>query len=219
MKTCDKTNISIYSIVRRLPNATFELSTGESKEITLIREFIACKQKVHNRGRPPESFLNELVDWGATAPGSIFLRNDKFDIYSSVVQELGPWQSDMHRRAAMLEVLRVLGGFESSWNWDAGRDTTNPTSNTPCTEEAGIFQCSGNSMSFSPTLKSLLLSTGSDGSCQSFIETTKRDHRFAIEYCARLIRFTTKHHGPIKNRHINPWLRRDAVQEFQGFLE
>jgi hypothetical protein len=92
----------------------------------LTREFIACKQKVHNRGRPPESFLHELVDWGTTAPESIFLRNDKFDIYSSVVRELGPWQHDTHRRAAMLEVLRVLGGFESSWDWDAGRDTTNP---------------------------------------------------------------------------------------------
>lgn len=23
---------------------------------------------------------------------------------------------------------------------------------------------------------------------------------------------------PIKNLHINPWLRRDAVQEFMGFL-
>jgi hypothetical protein len=29
----------------------------------------------------------------------------------------------------MLEVLRVLAGFESSWDWEAGRHVTNPTSN------------------------------------------------------------------------------------------
>jgi hypothetical protein len=115
-------------------------------------------------------------------------------------------------------VLRVLAGFESSWNWTAGVDTTNPTSNTACTEEAGIFQCSGNSMTFSPSLKELLLGTGADGTCLSFITTTKQNHRFAIEYCARLIRFTTNHHGPIKRKEINPWLNRDAVDELQGFL-
>lgn len=184
----------------------------------MTRQFFACRAKVFNRGRAPESFLNELLDWGIEAPDEIFARNDKFDVYSSVVQELGPWQGDLHRRAAMLEVLRVLGGFESSWRWEAGVDTTNPSSNTPCTEEAGIFQCSGNSMGLSPTLKELLLSTGADGTCASFIVTTKANHSFAIEYCARLLRLTTKHHGPIKGRHINEWLRRDAVSEFQGCL-
>lgn len=171
-----------------------------------------------NRGRAPDSFLDELVDWGVTAPSEVFVRNDRVDIYSSVMPQLGPLQGDLHRRAVMLEVLRVLGGFESSWSWIAGVDTTNPTSNTPCTEEAGIFQCSGNSMSFSPTLKELLLRTGADGTCLSFIKTTKTNHQFAIEYCAHLIRYTTKHHGPIKREEIHPWLRRDAVDELQGFL-
>lgn len=180
--------------------------------------FVACKQKVHNRGRPPDSFLDELVAWGRSAPAEVFAKNDKFDIYSSVVKQLGPWQGELHRRAVMLEALRVLGGFESSWDWKAGVDTTNPTSDTPCTEEAGLFQCSGNSMAFSPTLKALLVSAGVDGSCSAFIATTKNNHTFAIEYCARLIRFTTKHHGPIKGLHIHPWLRRDAVAEFQGLL-
>ena len=184
----------------------------------MARQFIACKQQVFNRGRPPESFLNELTDWALRAPLEIFTRNDRFDVYSSVVSQLGPWQGDVHRRAVMLEVLRVLGGFESSWTWTEGVDVNNPTSNTPCTEEAGIFQCSGNSMSFSPTLKALLVATGSNGTCESFITTTKTDHVFAIEYCARLLRFTTKHHGPIKGGHFHEWLRRDAVLEFQGFL-
>lgn len=184
----------------------------------MARQFTACKEKVSNRGRPPDAFLDDLVDWGISAPAHVFAKNDKFDIYSSIVQELCPWQSDLHRRAVMLEALRVLGGFESSWNWDEGVDITNPTSNTPCTEEAGIFQCSGNSMDIDPSLKTLLVATGADGSCDSFITTTKADHVFAIGYCARLIRFTTKHHGPIKGKFINPWLRRDAVAEFQAFL-
>ena len=182
------------------------------------RQFDACKQKVHNRGKAPDLFLNELVDWAKTAPDEIFKKNEKFDIYSSVVKQLGPWESELYRRASMLEVLRVLGGFESSWNWSAGVDVTNPSSNTPCTEEAGIFQCSGNSMGFSPTLRQLLLDAGGDGNCASFIVISKENHKFAIEYCARLIRFTTKHHGPIKNQHIHSWLRRDAVQEFLKYI-
>jgi len=184
----------------------------------MSRTFTACKQPVHNRGKAPDAFLNEIIDWCLTAPNEIFERNEVFDIYSSVVGDLGPWSGLAHRRAAMLEVLRVLGGFESSWRWNAGRDPDNPNPDTICNEEAGIFQCSGDSMNFSRSLKDLLLATGSDGTCQSFIPTTKSNHRFAIEYCARLIRFTTRHHGPIRDKHINPWLRRDAVDEFMRFL-
>src|SRR5262245_41441075 len=182
------------------------------------RHFVACKQRVHNRGVAPDAFLNELVDWGQNAAEEIFQENDRFDIYSSVAEELGPWDGALHRRAAMLEVLRVLGGFESSWDWNAGRDVTNPNSNTACTEEAGIFQCSGDSMNFGLSLKTLLVVASADGSCESFIKTTKMNHRFAIEYCARLLRFTTKHHGPVRDRHINPWLRRDAAAELIEFL-
>jgi len=182
--------------------------------------FVACLQKVHNRGAPPVAFLDELLAWGRSADEAIFLGNNVFDIYSSVVNALGPWRSDAHRRAALLEVLRVLGGFESSWDWEAGRDTTNPDSNTLCTEEAGMFQCSGNSMAFSPALKQLLLAAdaGSDGGCASFIRTTKSNHAFAIDYCARLLRITTRHHGPVRDGFIHSWLRRDAVDEFMRFL-
>jgi hypothetical protein len=162
--------------------------------------------------------LNELIDWAMGAPDEIFEKNNRTDIYSNVAPELGPWESITHRKAVMLEVLRVLGGFESSWNWNAGVDTTNPNSNTPCTEEAGIFQCSGDSMAFDAQLKNMLHQAAGDDSCESFINTTKSNHKFAIEYCARLIRFTVNHHGPIKEKKINPWLRRDAVSEFMGFL-
>ncbi len=184
----------------------------------MTRVFQATKQKVHNRGVPPDSFLNELVDWGVSAPDSVFVKNGNLDIYSSIAPELGPWSNLLQRRAAMLEALRVLAGFESSWNWNAGVDTTNPTSNTPCTEEAGAFQCSGNSMSLDPGLKQLLAEAAGASTCEAFIAQTKSNHRFAIDYCARLIRLTTNHHGPIKHKHINPWLRRDAAEEFAVFL-
>lgn len=184
----------------------------------MSRTFLACKSAVHNRGIPPDSFLNELIDWAIVAPDEIFARNDKHDIYFNIVCDLGPWNSLRHRKAAMLEVLRVLGGFESSWNWTEGVDTTNPNSNTPCTEEAGIFQCSGDSMSFDSSLKQLLIQATAASDCDTFRVETKSNHKFAIEYCARLIRFTVNHHGPIKRKEINPWLRRDAVAEFESFL-
>ena len=183
-----------------------------------MRNYVACLHPVLNRGAPPVAFLDELVDWGRQAQDEIFARNERRDIYGSVVEQLGPWTGDRNRRAAMLEVLRVLGGFESSWDWTAGRDVTNPASNMACTEEAGIFQCSGDSMAFDPSLRQLLLSSGGDGSCDSFRARTKADHRFAIEYCARLLRFTTAHHGPIVHHELHAWIRSDAVAEFETFL-
>lgn len=185
----------------------------------MAREFVACKKKVFNRGVAPDSFLNELIDWARQAPNEIFERNDNHDIYSSVASDLGPYSSLLHRKAVMLEVLRVLGGFESSWDFNEGVDPNNPTSTTPCTEEAGIFQCSGNSMGFDSSLKSLLRkASGGKTDCKTFITVSKSDHQFAFEFCARLLRFTVNHHGPVKRKEINPFLRRDAVSEFQGFL-
>lgn len=184
----------------------------------MVRHFEACKHKVKNRGVPPDSFLNEMIDWAKDAPDEIFEENEIHDIYSNVVNELGPWRNLLHRKAAMLEVLRVLGGFESSWHWGEGVDTTNPDSNTSCTEEAGIFQCSGNSMSFDPSLKSLLRGVSGQTDCSTFKIETKSNHPFAIEYCARLLRFTVNHHGPVKHKEINEWIRKDAMLELEGFL-
>lgn len=184
----------------------------------MSRNFVACASLVHNRGTPPNSFLNEIIDWARQAPDQIFAPNQRHDIYSNIVGELGPWKNLQHRKAAMLEVLRVLGGFESSWNWAEDADITNPKSNTPCTAEAGLFQCSGDSMSFDPSLKNLLFDATGKNNCKTFRAETKTNHSFAIEYCARLIRFTVNHHGPIKHKAINPWLRKDAVAEFETFI-
>jgi hypothetical protein len=183
------------------------------------RHFFACRKKVLNRGEPPVAFLEQLVDWGVSAPDEIFSPMDRADIYSVVKDELGPWANDLERRAAMLEVLRVLAGFESSWDWNAGRDVTNPNSNTSCTEEAGILQCSGDSMAFDHSLKALFQAVSGRTDCDTFRATTKANHPFALEYCARLLRFTVKHHGPVRDNHIQPELRRDAMAELLGFLQ
>jgi hypothetical protein len=160
--------------------------------------FRATKQKVLNRGVPPDSFLNELIAWGGTAPDELFAPNENADVYSSVVEVLGPGQGLPHRRAAMLEVMRVLAGFESSWNWNAGVDTTNPTSTTPTTIEAGAFQVSANSMSFGPELKELVLRKVGSLDGNAFQKAMKRDHPLAMEYIARLLRRTVNANGPVK---------------------
>lgn len=182
-----------------------------------------CLSNVYNRGTPPIDFLDSLVSWAKGADAKIFERNENYDVYSHVFGRLGPWESALHRKAVMLEVLRVLGGFESSWNWSEDVDKTNPNSNTPCTMEAGLFQCSGDSMNFDPSLRSILAVRANNTECDTFRYVTKKDKNFAIEYCARLLRFTVNHHGPLKRtgprtRSIHPWLRDDAVQEFMELL-
>src|SRR6185312_6343630 len=102
------------------------------------------KSKVKNRGEPPDSFLTELVEWGRAAPEEIFAPNpNPADIYAYMRPILGPWENLLHRRAAMLEVMRVHAGFESSWNWNEGVDVTNKTSMSHIEgQETGIFQVS-----------------------------------------------------------------------------
>src|SRR5258705_12874321 len=102
------------------------------------------KARVANRGTPPNAFLTELVDWGRTEDSGRFEANDNpGDIYNLLKPILGPWENLLHRRAAMLEVMRVHAGFESSWNWNEGVDITNQSSmKNPNGEETGIFQVS-----------------------------------------------------------------------------
>lgn len=181
--------------------------------------FHATKHEVFNRGVPPDSFLDQLVDWGKEAPDEIFAPNPHADIYSNVVGVLGPWQGLQHRRAAMLEVMRVLAGFESSWDWNAGVDTTNPTSTTPDTIEAGAWQVSANSIAFGQELKDLVLDKVGSLDGNKFQQAMKEDHKLAMEYIARLLRRTVNHNGPVKRHEIDPWLRTDAVVEFQALLD
>jgi hypothetical protein len=189
----------------------------------------ALKSRVHTRGVPPDPFLVELIAWGRTAPDFIFAPNDKADVFTSIQPQLGPWTGLAHRRAAMLEVLRVLAGFESSWRWNEGVDTTNKTSMRLIEgQETGAFQVSANATNFDASLKEFVIATigpfSGEGTryngfaIEKFIAEMKRNHAFAIEFAARLLRFTVKHNGPVLRKEINPWLRRAAVAAFEAKL-
>lgn len=199
----------------------FEVKQFLSSEEIAARvdmKYIHTKQQVFNRGVPPDGFLDELVAWGKQAPDEIFAQNTFSDVYSSVKNTLGPWKGIEHRRAVMLEVLRVLAGFESSWDWNADVDTHNPTSVTPETMESGAFQVSANSMDLGQELKDLVLAQVGTLDPNSFRKAMKENHPLAIEYAARVLRRTVHHHGPVLRHEIDPWLRRDAVEEFAGLL-
>jgi hypothetical protein len=53
---------------------------------------------------------------------------------------------------------------------------------------------------------------------QTFITNSETNHKFAIEYAARLFRVTIDANGPVKRREIHPQLSRAAVSEFELFL-
>jgi hypothetical protein len=118
----------------------------------------------------------------------------------------------------MLEVMRVLAGFESSWNWGEGRDENNSTSLTSETIEAGAWQVSANSMHFGKELKDLVLREVGTLDGDAFQKSMKENHTLAMEYVSLLLRRTIQHHGPVSRHEIDPWLRRDAVKEFETLL-
>lgn len=192
-------------------------------------EWSACKARVHNRGTPPTWFLDEVLAWGKIATDKHFEVNSIYDIYSSVKPQLGPYKSDKHRRAVMLESLRVLGGFESSWRHTAGVDTTNPSSMAnKCGEEAGIFQTSQNATYFGTDLKFMQIDMCKDYTqktiCLNFIACSKdsagnkANRKFVYDFTSLLLRRTVNHHGPVKRKEINKWLSRACVAEFEAKL-
>lgn len=196
-----------------------------------------ANEKVYNRGTAPQEFLDELVRVLRQAPIEIFSTTygslKEPDVFEFLADNI-PWvpspvsrMTDPERRALMCELLRVLGGFESSWDWTKGRDTTNPESFTPCTSEAGLWQCSGDSMNFDGSLvdcfmehykdqswREFLGNQGRDERCEDFQNLTKESSPFAIEYVCRLLRFTVRHHGPLKRGEVFPWLREAGYKEF-----
>jgi hypothetical protein len=68
-------------------------------------------------------------------------------------------------------------------------------------------------------LKDFVQSTLGATDDTTFRSGTKSNHKFAIEYAARLLRVSVIHHGTIKHHHIHPELQKAAVAEFRGYLE
>lgn len=182
-------------------------------------KFNATKTRVLNRGIPPESFLTAIVLWAKEAPDSLFEKNPNADIYSSVAGVLGPYESLLHRKAVMLEVMRVHAGFESSWNWDEAVDKTNKTSMANIEgEETGIFQVSFDSTRLGAGAMKKYASDHGIDTPQRFIPAMKKDHDLALDYYAHLIRVNVKWAGPIVRHEIDKWLSRAAVKEFMDLL-
>lgn len=198
----------------------------------MSRMFTACKATVYNRGFAPDSFLNELIEWAKKAPDEIFAPNSFIDIYSKVKPELGPWTGLPHRKAVMLEVMRVLAGFESSWKWKEGVDTSRLGGDTSENSEAGAWQVSYDARRLNPALAAFITTKGIRNGIE-FQRAMKFEHPIAMEFAARLMRYNTKHNGPLykgaersgiranlrgPEHSIYPWLKRAAVEEFQAFL-
>ena len=185
--------------------------------------YYATKQAVSNRGIPPDDFLDELVAWGVDAPNDIFVDySNPEGIFARVKKNFGPYADIRHRRAVMLEVMRVLAGFESGWNWNQGTDTDADrrakTPRRPSEIEAGAWQVSANSIGLGIELRVIVQSeVGSTGAIE-FQKAMKQNHALAMEYIARLLNRTIASHGPLLRTEIDKWLKRDAVEEFRNLL-
>jgi hypothetical protein len=73
-------------------------------------------------------------------------------------------------------------------------------------------------MNFGADLKKLVRRKVGSLDGNAFQRAMKQDHELAMEYIARLLRHTTHHNGPVVRHEIDPWLRRNAVEEFASLL-
>lgn len=182
--------------------------------------FLSTKTMVLNRGVPSDSFLTQLIAWGKSAADEIFAPNDNpLDVYAIIAPTLGPWTGLPHRRAAMLETMRVHAGFESSWNWKEGVDVSNATSMAHITgQETGIFQVSFDSVWLGNKAMEPFAKAHNIDEPHAFIAAMKQDHPLAMEYYARLVRVNIKWAGPLVRHEIDQWLSKSAVTEFEKLL-
>lgn len=196
----------------------------------------ALKSPVSNRGPIPDSFLFELIAWAKTAPDEIFAPNDKLDIYTIIKPFVATpagtdpagtpiyrWDSLLHRRAALLEAMRVHAGLESSWKFGEGVDRTNARSQAnPRSQETGVFQVSFDSLGLGGGALLPFARERGIHTVEKFIHAMKEDHPLALEYYARLVRVSIRWAGPlIRNSgedRVTKWLRRAAVDAFQAAL-
>lgn len=202
-------------------------------------ETIKTNPAVHNRGIPPQPFISSLISWARSAHEDIFKPNPHRDIYSTTKDELGPFDNGdpcmINRRAVMVEVLLVLAGFESGWNWHEGVDRSKRTANTSNNEEAGAWQVSYDARLLDESLNVFMLASGVSNA-GVFIRRVKDDELFAIGLQARLLRVTCKHNGPLlkgeerrrtwpdriflqrESESVYPWLSRERMKQIQEIL-
>ncbi len=88
----------------------------------MARTYKACLQKVDG-STPPVRFLDELVDWGRICAGYAFHVDCKRRHLCKCFAGSRALYGRAHRKAVMLEVLRVLAGIESGWRWEIRAST------------------------------------------------------------------------------------------------
>jgi hypothetical protein len=197
------------------------VSSSPLPEIT-PESLSACMYKVHNRGTIPFEVLKDIVTELRATPLEVFEKNNSFDVYSSVQKELGPYTSLKNRAASMGAVMVVQGGFESSWGYKDGRDM-NANNTKACTEEAGLYQTSGNMNTFSKESEAVLVPFQAlhckSTTCSEFKRCTKEPVKaFVHGHFMRAARITVRHWGPMVRKEINPWLRRDCASQIESLL-
>lgn len=186
--------------------------------------FTATKHPVTERGRPPDSFLTELVEWARAEQDAVFAPNDApVEIFTLIRPKLGNdaggWDDPLHRKAALCEAMRVHAGYESSWKWQEGVDKTNRTSMANIEgQETGIFQVSWDSTRLHLSLHEYARSIGILDKPAVFIAAMKSNHLLALSYYARLVRRSIKWAGPLLHGFIVQDLNRDAMNEFRQLL-
>ena len=176
---------------------------------------------VAGQGRAPDAFLTELLAWGSKMLMEIYAPNGaNWDIFNRLYGILGL----EHRRAALLELMRVLAGFESSWNWNEGVDTTNKLSMENINgQETGAWQVSFDSlglqdMGSNNNLRACVVAHCRVVSVDAVLVNMKINHVFAMEYAARLLRNSFRWDGPVLRHEVDQWLSRDSVDQIRGLL-
>lgn len=186
-------------------------------------DLAACiNNKIHNRGYPSFEVLKDIIEAVRAEPDSVFAENANADVYGSVKAQLGPYTSIKHRRAVMAQVMIVQAGFESSWKYGEGRDMK-ANNTAACTEEAGLYQTSGNMNTFSPEAKAVLqpfmAGLCKSTTCAEFKRCTKEPVKaFVHGHFMRASRITTRHWGPMVRKEINPWLKKECVSAIEALL-
>ena len=173
------------------------------------------KQTISNRGAAPDDVLEALVALGREARmyPEIFAPNARYDVYSAMEAALGPW-TPQNRVAGMLETLRVVGAMESGFNWEEGADPDGVGEEKIECRETGMFQVSGNSMSFDPSLPACVDRYLGAHDYRTFLAGMKTNHALAVEYAARVLRFSIRWDGPIERGVVQRYVTRAAMAAF-----
>lgn len=195
-------------------------SSNEGKYLPLSS---SCYRSIPNQGKIKTEVLNNIIDFVRSAPDQVFEKNEEQDLYWLLAKTMGPITTIKQRRAVMADTQIVLGALESSWRYGIGIDPATSTSK-PCDEwEAGMFQCSSNSMAFGKgKLTALFKAACGDylslGNCKGFQKCTKEEPAFAHSYVALLLRYTTRHHGPLLRGNVARYMSKSCQNEIEGIL-